>query len=56
MYAKHYHKQLERICQTGANRGLKGPSLEEIDSSLVSKSNLKIQFAMNFEIEIIRFI
>ena len=56
MYAKHCHKQLDRICQTGAKRGLKGPSVEEIHSSLVSKSDLKIQFAMNLEIEFTWFI
>jgi len=34
-YAKHCYKQLERICQTGAKRGLKRPTLEEIEQAKV---------------------
>ncbi|XP_065670803.1 rho GTPase-activating protein 39 isoform X2 [Hydra vulgaris] len=34
LYAKHCYKQLERICQTGAKRGLKGPTIDEIKSAI----------------------
>ena len=34
-YAKHCYKQLERICVTGAKRGLKGPTTDEIQSAIV---------------------
>lgn len=33
-YAKHCYKQLERICDMGAKRGLKGPTSEEIQSAI----------------------
>jgi len=33
-YAKHCHKQLERICQVGAKRGLKGPTVDEIQLAI----------------------
>ncbi|XP_065072074.1 rho GTPase-activating protein 39-like isoform X2 [Rhopilema esculentum] len=32
-YAKHCYKQLERICQSGAKRGLKRPTVEEIEQA-----------------------
>ncbi|XP_057298183.1 rho GTPase-activating protein 39-like [Hydractinia symbiolongicarpus] len=34
MYAKYCYKQLERICQTGAKRGLKGPTVDEIHAAI----------------------
>ncbi|XP_066916983.1 rho GTPase-activating protein 39-like [Clytia hemisphaerica] len=33
-YAKHCYKQLERICEMGAKRGLKGPTTDEIQSAI----------------------
>ena len=40
-YAKHCYKQLERICEMGAKRGLKGPTTDEIQSAIVSISSLE---------------
>eukprot|EP00794_Sanderia_malayensis_P017061 gene17061-18779_t len=32
-YAKHCYKQLERICRSGAKRGLKKPTIDEIEQA-----------------------
>ena len=53
-YAKFCYKQLERICQTGAKRGLKGPTVDEIQSAIVSINTLlesiysELKFGDNF--------
>ena len=36
-YAAHCYKSLERISQTGAKKGLKKPTLQEIEQAKVSK-------------------